>query len=51
MPLLDMVCDMHGIVLAEGGQILYVDIITNQQLEVVEKDQNHLIKFSIHALR
>jgi hypothetical protein len=35
---------MHGILLEEGQQIVYVDIIKNRQLKVVEKDQNHLIK-------
>jgi hypothetical protein len=49
MPLLDMVRDMHGFILAEGQQNFYVGIIMNRQLEEVEKDQYHLIESSIHS--
>jgi hypothetical protein len=38
MPLLDVIRDMGGFFLVEGPQNFYADIITNQQLEVVEED-------------
>ena len=37
-PLLDMVRYVGGFVLAEGRQKFYVDIVTNQKLEVVKED-------------
>jgi hypothetical protein len=39
-----MVRDMHGFILVKGKKTFYADIVTNRQLEVVEKYQNQLIK-------
>jgi hypothetical protein len=35
--------------LVEVWQKFYSDIVTNRQLEVVEKDQNHMIKVYVRS--